>query len=334
MISILFHYRHYSSKSSQEDDDDKKILDQVEKMLEKKTFLMHVSVNKLGTGFKGHMKDINELIHGEKDITLNMRGLTFSGDIKDQNIQNVKQNLAALIIHVPDEIDMNFTKVMTNYTVTGQTPYNYSSDYTIGQMAIDIKSEFNLLANDIIMQSTSTVKNGLLSGTLHTKSKSIHLTTQDKVFAFSTLLFDMSANNLAIEAFEKLEEIDADNEVEMDALLQELLSKGVTLKIPNFSIGTIEAEGQKMDGFELNAKIDIDKSFKLTTLEENPIAVASAIDANLNISLSDEFFNIVEQQPQAMIILMLFQPKDKNGKKLYTVEVKDGQLTINGTPML
>jgi len=319
---------------SSQGSEDKKVLDQIQKMLDKKTFLMHIAVNKVGTGFKGHMKDINEVLHGEKDVTLIMDGLTFSGDIKDEQMQSVTQNLTGLTMHVPDELDMTLSHLITNYVVTGETPYDYSTHYNIEKVIFDARSDFNFLLNDVSMKSTSTVKNGLVSGTMHTKTKSMRLTKQGKDFAFDTFVFDIAANNFNIKAFEKLEHIDVNNEAEMNALLQELLSKGVTLSIPAFSIKSIGAEGQKMDGFDLNAKVDIDKSLNIIALENNPMSALSAIDANLNINLSKELFSIVAQQPQALMALMLFQPKDVNGKKSYKLDLKDGKLTVNGTPML
>jgi len=65
------------------DEEEKKNLQQIKKMIEKKTFLVHLNVNKLGTGFKGYMKDINEVLKGKNPVTLTMTALNFTGDLKD-----------------------------------------------------------------------------------------------------------------------------------------------------------------------------------------------------------------------------------------------------------
>jgi hypothetical protein len=40
------------------------------------------------------------------------------------------------------------------------------------------------------------------------------------------------------------------------------------------------------------------------------------------------------QQPQAMMALMMFQPQDENNKKVYKLELKDGELFVNGAPVM
>jgi len=313
---------------------DKKALAQVQKMIEKKTFLMHIAINKLGTGFKGYMKDIEETLQGEKEVKISMNGFTFSGEIEDDKIYNVKQNLKQFLMYVPNELEMKFTDLESDYRITGKTIYDYSTNYSLAKMLITNKSTFDLMIDEIGIHSTSTVKNGLASGSMTTKTKDIKIVAEGKKFAFETFIFDINANNLDISAFERLQKIDLNNEKEMNTLIQELISKGININIPALSIAKVESEGKKMDGFDLNAKVDIDKSLNITALQTNPMAALSAIDANLNISLSKELFAIVAGQPQAMMALMLFQPKELNGKKVYEVELKKGSLNVNGQPML
>jgi hypothetical protein len=312
---------------------DKKVLDQVQKMLDKKTFLMHLALNKLGTGFKGYMKDINEVLRGEKDVTLGISGLTFSGDLKENKMQSVTQNLKQLSLSVPDEVDMTLINLIAQYNVTGSTPYDYSTDYSIGHIRFDAGSKFTFHTEDTSIQSVSTVKNGLASGTMSTKIKLIYLKSKDKTSALKELTLDISAKNLDIKAFEKLQQINVNNRIELNTALQELISKGVKLSIPTFSVPYIEVEGKKMQGFDMNAKIDIVKSLNISALQRNPMAAVSAIDAHIALNLSAELFNIISQQPKAMMALMLFQPKDKNGQKSYEVDLKAGKLLVNSMPV-
>jgi hypothetical protein len=64
------------------------------------------------------------------------------------------------------------------------------------------------------------------------------------------------------------------------------------------------------------------------------MAAVNAINANLTLSLSSELFTILSQQPQAMMAMMLFQPKDVNGEKVYKVELKDGSVKVNGQSIM
>ena len=93
-------------------------------------------------------------------------------------------------------------------------------------------------------------------------------------------------------------------------------------------------ENQKLEGFKLSSSFDIDKTLDLATLKQNPMAAIGAMDASLHLILSNQLLELIAKRPQAMLVMMLFQPKDINGQKVYKVELKDGKLTVNGTPMM
>jgi len=137
-----------------------------------------------------------------------------------------------------------------------------------------------------------------------------------------------------MKAIEKLESIDPNDEKALLATFQELISHGIHFEIPNFSVKNIMFENQKLEGFKLTSSFDIDKSLDLSSLEKNPMAAIGAVDATLNLSLSNQFFGLLAQQPQAMMAMMMFQPKDVKGKKVYKIELKDGKVSVNDQPVI
>jgi len=313
--------------SMAENDKEKEILLE---LIKKKTFLTHIAINKLGNGFKGDMKDIHEVLHGKQTVTLQMQGFTFSGDIKTQRISAVKEEVEKLLFLVDDDIAFTLTGIKSDYSHTGNTAYDYTTNYSIDNMQLHNKKSFELNAKKFTMHSVSVVQDKLVSGMVKSSIKHISTEEKGKKYAFDDFTFEMKATNLDVSAFEKLQHVNVNDEQAMNALLQTLISKGVQFEIPTLSIATIEAEGQKMDGFDLNAKVDIDKSLDVSSTQVNPMAALSAIDANFNVTLSAGLFGIIAQQPKAMMVLMLFPPKDVNGKKAYNLELKDGKLTVNG----
>ena len=313
--------------------ENKKELQLFEALLDKKTFLIHLSVNKLGNGFKGSMEDVNEVLHGNQDVTLKMQGLTFSGDIKEQHLAHIEEGVQTLSFQVDDDINFTFTGLKSNYTLTGKTAYDYKTDYSIEKMLLRNKSNFTLSADTLSMLSVSMVKNGLASGTVQGSAKHISTEEKEKKYAFDDFTFAMKADNFDASAFEKLQQIDVNNQQEINALVQQMISKGVHLEIPTFSVSNISNADKKMGGFNLSAKIDLDKSLDINNMEKNPLLALNAIDANLDVELSQTLFALIAQQPQAMMALMLFQPKDVNGKKVYKAELKDGKVKVNGMPV-
>lgn len=323
-----------SITSASLDADEKQTLKQIEEMIEKKTFLVHVDVNKLGTGFKGYMKDIDEVIKGKSDVKLTMTALKFTGDLKDDTLTGIKQTLKNFTISAADELSAQFTNLTSNYTVTGTTKYDYDTSYTVEKMLFLAEDGFKVQANNLSMDSNSKVNNNLASVTVDTKVARVHYTDNQKTTVLDTLVFDMKANNFDITALEQLETIDPDNDEELLAVFQKLISHGVRFEIPNCSVKEIEFEKQKFEGFKLSTTFDIDKSLDLATLEQNPMAAIGAMDANLHLILSNDLFALIAKQPQAVMAMMLFQPKDINGEKVYKVELKDGALTVNDKPAM
>ena len=310
--------------------EDKKILAQIEKMLKKKIFLMHFAVNKIGTGFKGYIKDIDETIQGDENIKMLLSKLEFSGDIKDNKIEGMKQTLKELGIDVGNKFTMTMHNLKSDYKMTGATQYDYIANYSIEKMTTKADDELNVLLNDFELSSDSTVKDGLSSGVLKTKTKNIIIDKKGGKLILNNIVFEMKAANLDVKAFEQLDQIDVENEKEINMVLQQLISQGISFEIPTFSIDNIENSGQKIGGFLLTSMLKIDKSLNVAAVQSNPLAAVNALNAKIDFSLSEELFAELEKQPEAIMAMMLFQPKNVNGKKIYKIELKDGKLSVNG----
>jgi len=315
--------------------EDKRMLQQLEKMLKKKTFLVHCDINKLGTGFKGYMKDIDETITDD-NITMQIKlsELTFTGDIKEDAISSMKQTLKSLSMTVPDTLDLSLDGLNSTYTVTGDSAYDYTTEYSIERIKMQQKDAILLNIQDFEALADSGVKNTLLYSHLKTKTKRIEISQQNEKIVLDTLHFDMKADKLDVNALEALGKVDPDNEQEVNTALQALVSKGMQLEIPEFSIANIEAIGKKMEGFQLDLFVEIDKSLNIASLQQNPMLALNAFTANINLSLSEALFAVIAQQPQAVMAMMLFHPKDVNGKKVYKFKLKDGKFTVNGSPVM
>ena len=315
-------------------DEDKKIVAQLKNMMEKKALLVHLSVNKLGTGFKGYVKDIDEVIQGDDKVNFTVTGLTYAGDIKENKISTMQQELKDFSVDVANELSMKLSNLTSDYTMTGTSAYDYKTAYSIEKVILDGKSEFHILIDNLDVASESSVKDGLATGSVQTKTKKINITENQKNTVLETLLFDMKASNFDIKAFEQLEKIDVNNDQEMYAVLQQLISQGIQLDISKFSIAKITTEGQTIDGFSMNTTFQIDKSLNINTLQQNPMLAINAINANLDIALSQGLFAMVAQHPQAVMAMMLFQPKDVNNQKVYKIELQDGSLKVNDIPAM
>lgn len=314
--------------------EDKEVLSQIQKMLDKKTFLVHFDVNKLGTGFKGYVKDIDEKMKGDVTLKMTLSKLEFSGDIKDESVQSMQQSLQTLNVDAEDTFNFTLNGLKSNYRITGASLYGHKTDYSIEHITLHEKGVMLLEADLFEFMSDVKVKDSLATTTLKTQTKNISMSDKDNKIVLDTLLLEMNAKNLDMDALEELGKADTENNDEINAALQKLVSKGIELEIPAFSVAHIENLGQRMEGFHLNTSLRIDKSVNVAKLQENPMLALNALTANLDLNLSKELYTFIKQQPEAMMPMMLFQPKEVNGKMIYTVELKDGSISVNNSPVM
>ena len=319
------------------DKEDKLVIEQLNKMLEKKSILVHVDFNKLLSSFKGHLKDIHETLQGEHEVAFNIEGVTFEGDIDKGKVSRLDQKLKHITFEAKDEAQAQISELTSHYKRTGPNSYDSTSGYSVKNIlltGINDNSRILVSIDDMIGDSTTSVKNDLAQSSIKATASKVTLEAEGEKSLLEGIIFNFNIKNLDIQALKKLEKADEHNEAEINRLLQELISKDVSMKIPNLEIKKIEAEGKRMDGFALTANIDIDKSLNLATLQTNPMAALNAVNTQSKIVLSSELFSLVAKQPGAIILMMIIEPQEINGKKVYEVELKNGSLTVNGKPIL
>ena len=316
------------------DDEDKAAVERINKMIADKTLQVHLDFNKLLSGFKGHVKDINETFEEDKEkVTFISQGFKFEGDIEDEKVKTVRQTLKLLSLDAGKELTMKLSNLTSNYVITGASPYDSKSDYSVEKIAIQGEPAFSMLMKNLNVNAVSSVKNDLLKSSFITKTDEIQIIEEQKKYKMNDILFDFNMDNLDIVAFEALQGLDVNDEKAINALSQKILSKGITMNIPNFSVKKIAENGKTMDGFTLSSSLSIDKSFDINAVSQDPLAALNALSSKTNISVSTELFALIAQEPRAMMVLMLMPPVEKEGKKIYEIEFIKGKITVNGTPM-
>jgi hypothetical protein len=314
--------------------EDKKAIETLQRLIDKKTFWVHIDVNKLGNGFKGYMKDINETVEGKEKMTLEMNDFTFEGDIKNEKITKVTQALKHFALQgEKDLFTLSIKNFTSHYAVTGDSKYNYESGYGIKEITLGAAEEFHLRADDLSLISTSKETNGTTSMTAKTTLDTLSFKEGPKVTLLKTVDLHMLAKNFDMKALEALEKVDPENDEEMMKVLQGLISNGMDFDIPNLSVKQVEMDGQLFDGFRLKSHFEIDKSLDLSKLEQNPLSAMNAMDAKIDLTLSNQLFGLLAQHPESMMVMMFIQPQDVNGSKVYKIELKDGNLKLNNKPM-
>jgi len=322
--------------------EDKLVIRKIEKMIKDKLFLTHVNINKLLSNFDGYVKDIDiEFKDNGTTSHLVSKGFQFEGTIKDEKIEDVKQILETLSYQVDDQLDINISGLTTTIKNSDKKLYN-NIEYGIKSFDImnKIEEPFTLRVNNITGLSQDRLKGNLLNSISKVKVASINFSQNGKKTILNNITMDTLLNNINKKALEKLEKLSSqnmDNNSSMEQfipLLKEILKDNISIDIPNISIAKITNNGKSFDGFKLKALVKVEKNFDWKSLDNNPLALTNLIDAKINIEASNELVTIISSDPRAMVMMMIMQPVDKNGKKYYDIEFSKGSLKINGKPFM
>ena len=311
-------------------ENDKKVLAQLTDMIKKKTFLMHVDIIHSTTTFEGYIKDINEQIEGEKEVKLILQGLRFSGDIKHEKIVKYTQAFETLHLYMSDMLNRTISGYQSHYALTGTTAYDYMTDYSIEKIEIDEEAEGALLAETIVLHSTSTVKDGLATEMLKTKINNLELLFEKEKFAMHALNMDMHISNIDVNTLGKLQKIDPNKEKEFNAQLETLASDKIHLEIPMLSVDKVTLHGKEMYGFTLNATLELDESLDIYRLGMKPKHALEQIDGDIHLSFSKEILTKLKEDPEFMIGYMMYRPKRSEEQRIYDINIMDGSVKING----
>jgi len=306
-------------------------------MLKRKALLLHIDFNKLLTSFKGYIKDIHETIKLESLVNLDVVKMIFRGDVKNDRLTSTSNSIKNISLKLGDDLDISLTNMKSQYRLTGSTVYDTNYNYSIENLNLIGKEdgrEVSLSINSIKGSNITNVKNNLASDSskvtiASVKYKKARMQTE---FIDSSFVFNIA--NIDMNILEKLETIDIENESEINALTQELISKGITIDIHKLEVKKLVYLGKKIDAFNISSSLSIKKSANLVEIQENPFAIFDVIDTKTKISLSNELFTIIAQQPQAILFVMMTKAQNIDGKKVYELELKDGKLLVNGKPVM
>ena len=316
---------------------DKALIKQLNDMLGRKAFLVHIDFNKLLSSFRGYIKDIDETFTVETQAIVRLKGATFEGTLKDDRINTLVQNIENILVRSGDDFDVTLDQLNSTYKLTGTSIYDSIYHYTIHTIKIAGKKEsniFSVMINNIKGENETAVEKDLASNKIKLHVSDVEIKDNDQKTKLIDTTFSFNVGNLDMTTLKKLEELDIEDEAGSNKLIQALISKGITMEIPSFEVKKLEYKGQKIDGFSLTSSFKVNKTANLAAIQANPFEALGAVNTKTKIILSDALFTLIAQQPKIMMLAMLIQPKVVNGKKVYELELTDGKLTVNGKPMM
>ncbi|MCK4442097.1 MAG: DUF945 family protein, partial [Sulfurovaceae bacterium] len=270
------------------------------------------------------------------------KGFKFDGTIKDKKIESIKEVLDTLSFKADNQFDINLLGLTTTLKNNSNKTLNNDIKYSIKSFNIISKVEepFSLKINDITGLSQDTLKGDLLDSEGKVKIASIDFNRNGQKTILNSITMDSIVKNINKKALEKLEKLSSENMNNNNSfeqfipILKEIIKDDISIDIPNISIAKITTDGKSFNGFNLKALVKVSKDFDLKSIDSDPLAISKLLNAKVNIEASNELISLISSNPQAMVMMMVLQPVEKNGKKYYDIEFSKGSLKINGKPFM
>ena len=320
----------------------KSSLQQLEKMIEQKAFVAHIKVNRLLSDFTGHFNDIKQKFSSEGNLsTFSSQGFTFKGTIEDEQIKSVTQALKRLSYSIENELNIELVN-LESALVTSMDNNQMQVDYTLESVEFIAKSGENLslVANNIRGNSKDNHQKSLLNNQSQFEISEVNITIEKEQYLLQKIQLNTAMNNIDIKAIEKLNRLSSKNLgsgeqiKELMPILKEITHSDSSIDISKFSIDTIVSEGKVYNGFNLKALGSINKDFDWNEIEKSPFALLGLFNAKANLEVSNEIMATIAEDPKAMMFMLMVQPKDNNGSKIFDVEYHQGSLKVNGKPFM
>ena len=318
---------------------DKTTIERFEQMINDKVFLIHIAINKLGNAFDGYIQDINQtfVIDGNQSSLL-VENWTFKGTLNRYRINRVSQKLGLLnyILHDIASITLNSINLSLDTTVdTNKTIHYFAESMSITSKSNNEQSSLRLHGlNGTSMEQTS---DHILNSRNKLDIDFIELSDKKKYQKIDHIAIDISLNNLNLNAIKQLQELDVlqneDNQSikRLIPLLKELTDANTSIDIHTISVTSITEDNQTYKGFDLSGHTQLDKQFNWDNLNsDHPMQLVSLINLRANLILSDKIVEMIAKDPKLIMFMMLMQPKDYNGSKIYELDYINGSLKING----
>ncbi len=325
------------SKAKELTEEDKALIDQLNEMLRRKAILVHIDFNKMLSSFKGYVKDINETLMLKEKTVITLKGDSFKGEIKEDRITAMDQKIEQIGLVMGEVLALHIEESKSDYVLNGKTLYDSHYGFTVKNVTLQAKVKempIEMHFSEISGEDTTAVTDNLANNSMKLKVASAAIndgSTETKLMG-STFSFKIS--NLDMDILKQIDATDVNDTEKINTLVQSLLGKGIKMEIPTLEVKRLAYLGQEMDGFTITSSFAVNKNIDLAAAKENPLALLNALDSKTKITLSDALFAIIAQQPQVMLLAMFIQPKVVNGKKIYELELKEGKLTVNGSPLM
>ena len=202
--------------------------------------------------------------------------------------------------------------------------------------------EVNVEAQNVDINSSSQSDNQKSKNRSYFFFESLNLKSNTQEMRMSQVVYHSSMHNIDAKAFRDLLKLMLElktspsymtiTKLKISAI--EILSKGLKVDIPEFSIANISYEGEDLGGFKLVSAVNVKEDKNLAAkMLFSPFFIVQNLDFQLNLSVSKKIYSkFVEEVPLALLALSATNQTATD--LIYDVSFINGNLKVNGSSVL
>jgi len=309
-----------------------------------KGLLYHIDYSVSSENFKGFVKDI-DIKYSFKDATavrVELKSMNFSGKGSLASPNNIKSSIAKMILHSTqknDELEFVINGLSTSSNLKTLSTYKTSASIDDMKFKINAVYKTDIQANNIKMDFSADTE--AKKAKFFSSSAIDRLSINSKVtnIILDNFKYDMGLTGVDKDAFEEFRTLMSKAQTSMNSALQakieksmiSMFSKGLKLNIKELSLKKVALNNQKsVEAFNFNALLNLEEDINmLNNINTNPMQMAKNIDLKSKLTLSKEFFKLLNKQVPLSAIATNFA-KEVGDDYVFDLKFENSKLSVNG----
>ena len=306
----------------------------VKKFVASKGMLYHINYNLLNDDFKGYVKDIHAEYVFKDGVQMNttLQKLSFKGNgelLAPAELRSQMKTFSLNLLQKDKELKILFQNIKSTSNFASTDTYLTSLDLQHMQILLaGTQEDANITLRNLRVNASSNDQEKTIQFNSKTSIDSLSITSNKVQLALEKFNFDIALSGLDKKTFIDLRTFIAHNDgaispSSITALQRkaiELLSKGMVLKIADFSL----------KGLKTQATVTLKADKELATkIQISPLLAITDINLLSKIKISKKMFMTLIEKNGIFTGLYKYA-KEEGDSYLFNIEFQKAQATING----
>jgi hypothetical protein len=317
----------------------------LEKFLESKGVLYHISYNILNSKFKGYIQDIETSYDFNKELKVDFKlnGATFSGEgelIAPKEIKSKIKSFHVNIINKDKKLNINLAKLSSKSEFDSKNSYETDMKLKSFEMLLrGTQNDANITMDDVELSASSDDTKEKSKLETQVSVKEFRVDSKELSLEMKKFAFELKIKDLDKEKYEVFRSIASRNDManslkyqkDVQNSLLQLIEKGLTINMKEFSVKEVIVNDiGNIKGFDVKTEIIIKEDATLgQKIAMSPLMAIGNLEVHLKMKIDKKMYSYIMQNPGMMMQLNSYAKEDANNV-IFNIDFVDSKVTVNG----